>query len=287
MIVRLLIGGMLWKKNMTEKFLYFTIDGEWLTEFTRSIWADEHNPVRAIEILKDSFPTMESADIIAILTGEKKLAGVSDDDEGLELVEDHTKTTDLGNELSLENIIHHLASELAKVKDERDDITQLLSGVTYKSASEEGFVRIPLRRKQAFENGEVTLVDIVYENIHPVWAGTSLPKLKLEKNDHKEPEPPKPFFSITQDSGWLSPDGKFYPCGYMEHLKTIDKLIGPGEVWKAEKMGWVKIIPGYPYLLCEKSVTEQQAKMLLDWSLENKFDFDMPKWLKRNVKEEL
>ena len=34
----------------------------------------------------------------------------------------------------------------------------------------------------------------------------------------------QPFTEL--DTGWLAPNGDFYPCDYMEHLATADELIG-------------------------------------------------------------
>lgn len=45
--------------------------------------------------------------------------------------------------------------------------------------------------------------------------------------------------TITKDTGWLSPEGKFYPCRYMEHVYVAD-LLGGSEA-DFEVSGWVKL----------------------------------------------
>ena len=50
------------------------------------------------------------------------------------------------------------------------------------------------------------------------------------------------------ESGWMSPDGEFFPCGYMEHSATAEKISGSiwGDVpWDPEdrlmENGWLQI----------------------------------------------
>lgn len=56
-----------------------------------------------------------------------------------------------------------------------------------------------------------------------------------------------PEAELKLRGGWLAPDGKFYPCRYMEHLNHADDLAfvhykeeGDGEQ-RIEKEGWAKI----------------------------------------------
>lgn len=50
-------------------------------------------------------------------------------------------------------------------------------------------------------------------------------------------------------TGWMAPNGDFYPCGYMEHIHTADRIIEamPDEEYGSDpenvlkKKGWVEI----------------------------------------------
>lgn len=50
-------------------------------------------------------------------------------------------------------------------------------------------------------------------------------------------------------TGWMAPNGDFYPCGYMEHIHTADMIIEsmPDEEYSSDpenvlkKKGWVEI----------------------------------------------
>ena len=46
------------------------------------------------------------------------------------------------------------------------------------------------------------------------------------------------------DTGWLAPNGDWYPCGYMEHLALADDLIGewsPHSEQTLLDLGWCEI----------------------------------------------
>lgn len=87
---------------------------------------------------------------------------------------------------------------------------------------------------------------------------------------------PPPDTKLEARDGWILPDGKFYPCGYMEHIWLADKL-GKSEP-EAEKLGWVKIhhaLDGGLYItINEKRFTQKQQNTLFDWCQKHGIDYD-------------
>jgi hypothetical protein len=81
-----------------------------------------------------------------------------------------------------------------------------------------------------------------------------------------------PEAELKVSGGWLAPDGKFYPCGYMEHLGEAYRLAlvlhndDDGEKTLEEK-GWAKILDtGITFLLTfeRKGYTQAQINTLGD-----------------------
>ena len=68
-----------------SKQLHFTVEGEFLTQVSRQLWADERQPEKAINLLKESLRGVTMEQVLAILTGSKKLTGNSGDENGVEL----------------------------------------------------------------------------------------------------------------------------------------------------------------------------------------------------------
>jgi hypothetical protein len=99
---------------------------------------------------------------------------------------------------------------------------------------------------------------------------------ETEENDEPEP-PPDSYDYVYSDSGWLSPEGKFYPCGYMEHVSLLGSLdLTQGA---AEKAGWVKFGGGsiYGFLWDHQAKpTEIQKKLTRDWCLTT--HTELPSW---------
>jgi len=72
--------------------------------------------------------------------------------------------------------------------------------------------------------------------------------------------------------GWLSTDGKFYPCEYGEHARlgyAMKIIKGRTDVdWEniMEKAGWMKIQKGIAYLY--DKFTAKQRDLVFDWYVE-------------------
>lgn len=93
----------------------------------------------------------------------------------------------------------------------------------------------------------------------------------------------KPYVgNLKGVDGWLSPDGKFYECHYVDHLITADKLCKRygyrmtrrfpyqlnGE-YTLEINGWVKISLGRVHYNCEKPMSKKQLDFLFDYLMAN------------------
>lgn len=91
------------------------------------------------------------------------------------------------------------------------------------------------------------------------------------------PTPP-PDTKLEHEDGWVLPDGKFYPCGYMEHIWLAEKLGKPER--EAEKAGWVKISHGLDGTLYihrgERDVTQKQINTVFDWCTKHRKP--LPHW---------
>lgn len=86
------------KAKIKKGTCHLIVEGEFLTNITRQLWADEGKPEKAFNILEAAFPTMTKADKFAILIGEKKLTG--DSNKGCNLIKDTTKES-----LTLKNLL--------------------------------------------------------------------------------------------------------------------------------------------------------------------------------------
>ena len=84
------------------------------------------------------------------------------------------------------------------------------------------------RQRNGFDGG--SLLDAVPIELRAAAAAVLAPPLK---------EVPKPDNGMRSRNGWLSPDGKFYPCGFMGHVRLAAALSDGGEP-QLEK-AWVKI----------------------------------------------
>lgn len=88
---------------------------------------------------------------------------------------------------------------------------------------------------------------------------------------------------MSAPSGWLLPDGKYYPCGAMEHVGLAETLL-KDDVSKeanserlAEKRGWIKIskapILGF-HCTAFKKATAKQLTKLWDYCQKHKQDYE-------------
>jgi len=127
------------------KKICFRIDGEWLTDIARTLWADDDEPQKALNILNTLVGPdgQEVSEEIAlrILTGKGKLVGNSSD--GIELKEDNTTVSKHGNLLSLQARMRHLNFKGQESSFEITARNQVASGTVRFMASPWGPVYVP------------------------------------------------------------------------------------------------------------------------------------------------
>lgn len=80
---------------------------------------------------------------------------------------------------------------------------------------------------------------------------------------------------ISKESGWLAPDGTFYPCEYGYHEKWAEQ--NGLSTMQMEKQGWLRL-RWAKWEGNEGRLTQSQLDFLWDWSQANKVD--MPQWAK-------
>ena len=76
--------------------------------------------------------------------------------------------------------------------------------------------------------------------------------------------------------GWLSPDGKFYPCQWMEHIWVARVLLydmfgeegRDKDEGKLEDMGWIKISQGNAFEPPRRRATTRQRNLVFDYFAE-------------------
>lgn len=252
----------------------FVVEGEWFTNLVRSLWADEGQPEKAMRLLKTGIPDLPEEAAYGILRGTKRLDG--DSTTGLDLVDDSATESPCGNSLALEAVLKPLRTKA----EEGRDATALLAGQVTHIGSPKGRVAIPTHRIEAYRRGEIGLDDMLYRGVSNIptaeerKAMLTDPMVEVERQrrgieplDDEEGEPlgftpPPPAYKITHDYGWLSPDGKFYPCAWMEHIWLAGAL--GFEERNLEKLGWIKIEAGEAFAP-EREVTQRQIDLVFDW----------------------
>jgi hypothetical protein len=84
--------------------------------------------------------------------------------------------------------------------------------------------------------------------------------------------------------GWLSPDGKFYKCEWMEHIWMARVLLYSmfgeearrSDEGRLEKMGWMKISQGTTFPPPGQYATTRQRNLVFDYFAEQ--DKPLPFW---------
>ena len=269
--------------------VHFTVEGEFITDTARRLWAEEDEPERAMRILR-CMQGITEAQILDVLEGRSKLTGTSD--EGIQL------EPDKHNGKTLEQLLQKIRDERDEARDERDDIVQIANGNVIMVPSHDGAREVPCRKAQLFMgSGEAGFLKDGYEfddqpadvperptrtgkptkkqRIYRKMKDSFVPRpkqdginerakqlkktsdLMLQREKEREEEEEKtweekrqlakarlePVDHITTNTGWLSPDGKFYPCGYSMHAQVIWALgfTDNPNAHSAHPTGWVRL----------------------------------------------
>jgi len=308
---------------MSSGTAVFVIDGEWLTNLTRSMWADELNTEKAVGILVDGLHGMTDDIAVKILTGKSKLVGKNED---VHLEDDDATESEQGNTLALKSVMKRVTDRDAKARWDARTHRELLECDVVPCASPVGLVFAP---RAVFEKYGVrepigvvkcgTLDLSLWEEIYPhcitrdaawdyfveekdnvewrymICYTESVPNIigsrgsvnrllgiDADDADEEEEEEPKPepAEDFSERYGWITPEGRFYTCGYGGHLALVDRL-GFSSGREIEKTH-VKV----GSLYCESSIyfvgdtakmPERQKTAIYDWCQHHKEK--MPDWV--------
>jgi hypothetical protein len=286
---------------MTSGSAYFTVTGEFLTQISRQLWADEQQPEKAINLLEKGLHGITLEQVFLILTGQKQLIG--DSSTGIELIDDTATVSLHENSLDLLAIL----KKFREREDRLEDQLQFSTDQTELVSSQFGLIEVPRRQTISSQTGlSIRLKDNV--DLEKIPYRVCTPEIKqkhcfsrenqlkrenrnitgetnfnmLEEQDLPPSNPPKPEFVITTDNGWLSPSGEFYQCNYGEHISLAYRL-GHDEI-KLEKFNWIKVqnrrFWNNGYLNKEnqdETVTQKQRDLIFDYCIKHKID--LPLWM--------
>lgn len=233
-----------------ERKLCFTVTGEFLTSISRKLWADDGEPEKAIGVLEAAFPGMSKETMFGVVTGSKKLTG--DSNVGISVEADGVTKSDCGNDLSLERVL----GRFRRVLDEEKDWREMATDQTAIVPSPKGPIKVPFGRTvlspkggRRFKGEWSALETVPHKVYSPVERRsdffsdqTNLQRQRQGIAEAEKPALPEPERSITQDDGWLAPDGKFYPCAYGEHNELAWRLDMYSR--EMEQLGWIKVQEG-------------------------------------------
>lgn len=217
--------------TVKEEHLHFSIAGWAITSLARNFWIEDKED-KAISFLMESLPGLTEEQSIQICTGKMKLTGKNN----LYFKKDNTTTHRGIKLLSLTEVLCKKTQKLATITQERDDVVNLFNQPDY-IASPEGLLAVPPMVKRAIREGKLTFKDkFVCRNIFTGYNPLPIDEeSEPESTESIEPDP-----TLSALNGWISPDGKFYPCpGYGQHEDTADRLGHTGG--ELEKEGWIKI----------------------------------------------
>lgn len=274
----------------TVEHVHFTITGEFVTNMSRTLWADEEQPEKALNLLRAAFPGMKEADRLCIVTGSKKVTG--DSNAGCELEDDNATESPAGNPLA--TAIDRMMASIRKKEEERMDLRALVTGDTVNMGSPQGLIEVPRHRTErrgvmnrAVLKEGVELENIIYRGLsnedgdflgEPIRRPTAR-ELDEEARSENPDEPlPVPLDTIPKDAtdGWLSPEGKFYQCGWREHISLAGDL-GKTQVM-LEQQGWIKLSANQIFEPYRPPVTQAQLTRVYDWCVAN--EKELPWWAK-------
>jgi hypothetical protein len=259
---------------VTTKTLHFSVRGDDLTRLVRDLWVSE--PECAIDVMRSAFPKMGDNDVLDVLSGRQRLDGVNDlrllpDDAGKSW-----RGRPLPSPIEqIRKLVADVAHRDAALSEARDEIADATIGYAGKCASPWGLINIPrsvyLRTPSpsgwrdgvsvSWEEFEKRFPDLVEEaKDHRVETESAMLARghwsKLQADTLTDPPSlpsatgvldailnrptvcPKPDSTMTPLNGWLSPDGKFYPCGFMGHCNLAELL---GKTEEQLERAWVKI----------------------------------------------
>jgi len=299
----------------------FVVTGEFITNHARNLMK-EGRPDAAMNVL-DCLDGMSAGQKMDVLEGRAKLVG--DSSAGITLENDETEMP------SLKKTVESIVKERDQAKREARWAQELACGETAIVGSPTGARTIPrsvanlkgngLQAKYAWDDfpqpgcepfsayrhgakisgpfiRPSTLADQVEEQLDDLDMPQRMKEaIKNKAAELDQPAPPDvdlTYVRKCQASGWLSPDGKFYPCPYWGHENLALALVeeeyddheGHGGSIALERRGWVKfakssltdeqLILGFLDRDNKIKPTAGQIRMTVDFCLETGCEF--PYW---------
>lgn len=205
--------------------MHFVIEGEWLTNHCRGLWAREDRQDLAIKTLVEGVHGFDEAMALRVVTGKAKLVG--DSDSGMRLEDDSAEMP------SCVDTMARMRRKLDESEDELKDVMQLRNGDTAIVGSPTGRRMVPQRKRDAWPEAK-SFIQIDDDS----FGGS--PFFGKEEEDVKETPPMAEKLTAKHNFGWLSPGGEFYPCDYSGHYSIVSRL-GFLSERDAEKKGWAKL----------------------------------------------
>jgi hypothetical protein len=253
--------------------LTFSIHGDYLTDIVRQVWV-EGEMTKAIHILKSGFPMFKMDLIMDIILGKKKLVGINE----MVIEDDNATECCGIPLLSMDQQIEKREKALKVREEKMLALEEMRNGVIENIPSIYGLIPVPCsllqsyssctgRNKYGFKDG---FTNEMYAEWFPeqveyakqkldtamvqrrikdtmLAAGISSnlanslienPIKTLDSVISKATGKPSIDKDLNGLNGWISPDGDFYSCGFMEHIDLADSLgFSEGEIEKT----WVKV----------------------------------------------
>jgi hypothetical protein len=278
----------------------FVVTGEFLTEHARQLWA-ESRPDRAVRLLLDGLHGINVGQVVDVLTGRRRLTG--DSSAGIDIEDDDAQSSGGLPLPTLAEMFVKMDRRACMAEEDAHDLTEILANEGVMKPSPYGLVHVSRRVARELEAERITWDDVrIYRGLMDLDRPPREAQERLDRfiEDHGMapldplPEPPrpplKPHPRIVTDTGWLDREGKFYPCGYQEHIRTATYIvedmgleeppIGGAERLLEEK-GWIKLAGHGGAFQGERKPTKRQDKAILDWCLgEGKDQTELPYWLR-------
>lgn len=261
--------------SKTTRKMHFSIDGEWLTNLVRQVWV-EGDMAKAMHILSEGFPEMPETTRMAIIMGKKKLVGtdrmtIEDDDCkescGIPIVSMEEQIAAKERKLQEREEALRIREEWEAGETETMSSPWGLIKVP-RSMCEKGYrvsgmpyYFIKCRKGEEYSEAMDRFAEMFPEEVEDAKARTQHCMSERRQQDYLRAlgmdaanlkassdavlrELTRPRQAPVWDrelhslNGWITPDGKFYGCGFMGHIGlAADMGTTEGEIERS----WVKV----------------------------------------------